>query len=258
MQDNKILSAEFYDELSDGYDDMTQFETRLQMAVRFIDTLSTETGRIRTALDVGCGTGAYAIALAMQGVETHAVDLSEKMIAKGKQNASEHGVAIRWLKCPMEELGNYIPLKTLDLLVCLGNVLPHVLEEAELRKVLFVFGQLLRPGGCVVLQTLNYERVLEKQERLISADRSGEHEYIRFYDFLPDKGWLRFNLLHLLWRRGCVSHYWSHVLLNPYRPTTLSSLLEHAGFGNIEMHGGLELSEFKENESETVLIIART
>ena len=47
-------------------------------------------------LDVGCGSGQWAVALARRGGEVTGVDLSPKMIARAERHAAEAGVTVRW------------------------------------------------------------------------------------------------------------------------------------------------------------------
>jgi SAM-dependent methyltransferase len=49
----------------------------------------------KTLLDVGCGSGRYAVAAAERGAEVLGIDISPEMLALARQHASERGVADR-------------------------------------------------------------------------------------------------------------------------------------------------------------------
>lgn len=60
-------------------------------ADRAIEMLGLKRGD--TVIDFGCGTGTFAIRAAQLGVEVHAVDVSETMLAKARGKASDAGAS---------------------------------------------------------------------------------------------------------------------------------------------------------------------
>lgn len=60
---------------------------------RTMEELGDLTGR--TLLDVGCGSGRYAVAAAECGAQVVGVDLSPRMLALARRRARDHGVADR-------------------------------------------------------------------------------------------------------------------------------------------------------------------
>lgn len=58
----------------------------------------------KKALDVGTGTGQFAVYLANKGFEVTGVDLSEEMIATARQNAAQEGLPIRFQTGDAEHL----------------------------------------------------------------------------------------------------------------------------------------------------------
>ena len=82
----------------------------------------------------------------------------------------------------MQELAEKVP-GPLDAALCMGNSLPHLLTDADLSAALESFRRVLRPGGLLATQVLNYARVLARGERIVGIDRHGERLYVRFYDF---------------------------------------------------------------------------
>src|SRR4030042_589240 len=53
-------------------------------------------------LDLGCGTGNYAIAIAKKGGTATGIDSSEEMILLAKEKAESSGVSAKFLKCSAE------------------------------------------------------------------------------------------------------------------------------------------------------------
>ena len=89
------------------------------------------------ALDVGCGEGADAVWLALQGWEVTALDVSGVALARAEAAAVEAGVTVRWLHAGL--LDAALPTAGFDLVVALYPVLlrspDHEAERALLNAV---------------------------------------------------------------------------------------------------------------------------
>jgi len=87
-------SSAFWDELYGGTDVYSAIHRRRQqLALAWIDELGPP-GHGR-ALELGCGAGLTAIALARRGWHVHATDTVESMLARARANAAATGVEDR-------------------------------------------------------------------------------------------------------------------------------------------------------------------
>jgi len=107
------------------------------------------------------------------------------MVEQSRARAEKAGVQAQWVVCPMQELAGTVEGK-FDLILCLGNSIPHVLKQSELTQTVAGFAQLLNSGGILLVHLLNYAKILTEQKRIIAVNRVGDHEYIRFYDFVSE------------------------------------------------------------------------
>jgi len=245
----------FYEEIAAEYDEMTGFDVRLRNASAFarrvIGNKVTD-----SALDVATGTGLYALALAHCGVRSvTGTDLSADMLKQAEAHAGKRGLGIRWIAGPMEELAERLAGERFDLLLCLGNSIPHLLHRKALHQTLSGFHSLLRAGGRVFVHVLNYDRLLEKRERIVEINRRGQVEFVRFYDFRED-GLVNFNLLHIRWRDEECEHEIHSTVLYPYRRKELSGALSDCGFRNVTAYGGIDFGPFEPASSNTCLLAA--
>jgi 2-polyprenyl-6-hydroxyphenyl methylase / 3-demethylubiquinone-9 3-methyltransferase len=103
----------------------------------------------KTVLDLGCGGGFMAEALATRGAVVTAIDPAAGAIDIAKRHAAGQGLAIDYLVGSGESL----PLgdKSFDCVVCV-DVLEHV---ADLAAVLDEVKRVLKPGGVFLFDTIN-------------------------------------------------------------------------------------------------------
>jgi glycine/sarcosine N-methyltransferase len=244
--------VDFYEQLSGCYDRMTRFEARLQ-AEEPILQLWLERHRIERALDAACGTGVHAILLALKGVRTAGADISMAMLDRAREHATRLGADVRWLQAPLQELSGHFS-ETFDAVFCLGNSIPHLLEDSDLERAVGSFTDLIRPGGLLLLQLLNYHRILQEQERIVAIQRSPDVEFIRFYDFLGER--LRFNVLTIEGNAERPHHQLHGTILRPYRSDELVPALKAGGFDRTEIFGDMRRSPFEPERSANLVIAA--
>lgn len=98
-------------------------------------------------LDVGCGTGTFALILADRGLDVVGVDPAAGSLAVARAKPSAERV--RWV------LGDATSLPTMqaDLATMTGNVAQAIVEPAEWEAALSGVREALRPGGHLVFET---------------------------------------------------------------------------------------------------------
>lgn len=115
----------------------------------------------RRVLDLACGTGAAALALAAHGSAVVGVDRSPAMLRLAEGRARDQGLAVTWIEADLRELplghgpGELWP-GSFDLITCFYDSLNYLIGDGELALVVRDAARLLAPGGRLVFD-LNTE-----------------------------------------------------------------------------------------------------
>jgi glycine/sarcosine N-methyltransferase len=246
-----------WDTLSVDYDRFVNWEERLAREMPFLDGFLSQRGAHRV-LDVACGTGHHAIALAKRGYDVLGVDRSEGMIAKARANARAVGVAANFERAGFGEL-LHVVTEPFDAALCLGNSLPSVLSEAELRSALADMGEALVSDGSLIIQNLNYDRLWPSRQRFMPLEthRDGDEEWLffRFVDFHQET--LTFNMVVLHVRDGAWDYRAEATDLRPIFSDDLRRLLEEAGFASMEFFGDGDHNPYDKQESSDLIVVAQ-
>jgi SAM-dependent methyltransferase len=114
----------------------------------------------KRVLDVGCGTGTFALLLAARGYEVTGLDPARASldVARGKPGAER----VRWIEADATSL----PQLQVDLATMTANVAQAIVDEADWQATLRAVNAALRPGGRLVFETRDPEyRVWEEWNR---------------------------------------------------------------------------------------------
>lgn len=104
----------------------------------------------KKVLDVGCGGGILAEAMARGGAEVTGIDLADKSLKVARLHGLESGVKVEYRNVPVEELAVEQPGQY-DVVTCM-EMLEHVPDPASIVRAC---STLVKPGGWVFFSTLN-------------------------------------------------------------------------------------------------------
>ncbi|HEY9687160.1 MAG TPA: class I SAM-dependent methyltransferase [Coleofasciculaceae cyanobacterium] len=99
-------------------------------------------------IDLACGTGTLALALAQEGYDVQGIDLSVNMLAQARRKQAEadpaHALKLIFREADMRYFQTEEPV---DLVICHYDSLNHLSNETELRATFLQVPQALKPGG---------------------------------------------------------------------------------------------------------------
>lgn len=132
----------------------------------------------QSVLDLGCGTGTFALLLAGRGLDVVAVDPASAMldVARAKPGADR----VRWI----EGDATALPPLNVDLATMTGNVAQAIVEDEHWSETLRALRDALRPGGRLVFETRD-----PAQEAWLEWNRDASHTVVQVEGIGPVESW---------------------------------------------------------------------
>ena len=148
------------------------------LRLQWIDAAARLAGK--TVLDVGCGGGILAEAMARKGARVTGIDLSEKALRVAQLHLHESLLNVEYLAVSAEALA-VERAGQFDVVTCM-ELLEHVPEPASM---VAACARLVRPGGQVFFSTINrnpkaYLFAVVGAEYVLGLLPKGTHDYQRF------------------------------------------------------------------------------
>jgi 2-polyprenyl-6-hydroxyphenyl methylase/3-demethylubiquinone-9 3-methyltransferase len=134
----------------------------------------------KRALDVGCGGGILAEAMAARGASVMGIDLAEKPIKVAMLHAQETSSPVDYRVVSAEALAGEMP-GAFDVVTCM-EMLEHVPDPPA---IVGACARLVKPGGHVFFSTINrnpksFLFAIVGAEYVLNALPRGTHEFARF------------------------------------------------------------------------------
>ena len=148
------------------------------LRLKWIEDLAPLTGK--KVLDVGCGGGILAEAMAGAGADVCGIDLSDKALKVARLHLYESGKNVDYQLVSAEDFAEQ-HAGEFDVVTCM-EMLEHVPDPAS---VVAACARLVKPGGRVFFSTLNrnaksYLFAIIGAEYLLKLLPRGTHDYAKF------------------------------------------------------------------------------
>ena len=159
------------------------------LRANYIDEHSPVAGQ--QLVDVGCGGGILAEAMAQRGADVTGIDMGEAPLAVAKLHQQESGVEVDYRQSTAEQLAER-EAGTYDIVCCL-EMLEHVPDPGS---VIAACAALARPGGALYFSTINrnpkaFAFAIVGAEHILQLLPAGTHEYAKFIKPSELASWIR-------------------------------------------------------------------
>jgi len=239
---------QFYSSISKYYSEIFPYQpAQLQFVKNRVGELAG-----KQILDIGCATGELAFQLAKEGAKVTGIDLNQNLIGQatgcsGFRSANSFERESEFA-LPKFQVGNMLNLETdfqpgqFDLVLCFGNTLVHLQTVELIQQMLKGAYSVLKPGGCFLLQILNYDYILSEQVSELPVIETENIQFLRKYKFEDNSPLIRFQTdLILKNEKITISN---ETLLFGLKSAELTELLKEADFTEIELYSNFKQEPF--------------
>jgi glycine/sarcosine N-methyltransferase len=244
-----------------NYRSLIAWPARIRREAPFLDRALADLPD-RSVADLGCGTGEHARHLASKGFRVAGMDVSESMIADAASEPVPSN--LRFVLGDLRDADRVLG-ERFGAAIVLGNTIPFFLTEEDLGRALGAASRLLLPGGRLLFQVLNYERLYARKERHLPLNFNdgpdGTVVFLRLLD-LREGGRVLFFPTTVMFRPESAEKPVEivrsrRVELRAWTRAELLPALAAAGLGEIETFGGMEGQPFEPLASQDLVVAAR-
>ncbi len=224
-----------YSKWASAYDDIFPFS-----AQKF--TVLKNHIRGNKLLDVGCATGEYALKFAALGYDVKGIDLSNEMIEKAREKVDDELVRFE-----VFDMTKPIENNTYDSIYIIGNTLVHLNDEIEIENTLKNFYQALKKGGNLIVQILNYHRIIDQHITTLPLLKGKQYKMERHYQL--KNAHIEFHTT--LYSQSLTYH--NSVMLFPLKFNSLENIVKRIGFRDVNFYNGFSHDVFNIKESNALV-----
>ena len=246
-------SADFFEDYADVYAAAPYHAYAEDAAVgirRLLDSMGLS---VNALLDVACGTGAFAIAMARSVPTVVGIDLSSRMVTLAVERAASAGAAVAFHRMDMRsfDLG-----RRFDVVTCTYNTLNYILVPRDLDAVFDCVARSLLPGGIFIfdLRTPRYFEDIDGRAFVIQNDAS----IVEVWEnrWRADRRRLEsvatvFRLIGGNWQRLVERHH-----LRPWERREVEDALARHGFDRPSAFADLAMASCTEADERQWLVCA--
>jgi SAM-dependent methyltransferase len=209
----------------------------------------------RRALDVGYGTGEHLAYLAGRGADIYGLEIEPGLVEWARRRFPDKADHFR--QGGMTSAASAFQGMRFDLALLVGNTLPHAEGPREAAQTFRQMAALVADDGCLIVSTVNYDRVLAKQIAALPLLRGRTAdgrpwEFHRRYDLAESPRRIMFHT-RLVTDEETIEG--AHALYPICRVEVERSA--RAAFGDVRVFGGYLEEPWSEETFGTVLIARR-
>jgi SAM-dependent methyltransferase len=210
-------------------------KSRLDLAEPEVTQLLALTGhRGGPVLDLCCGPGRHAVALARRRIPVTGVDRTELYLSQAREAAEREGVQVELV---LDDMRTFVREGAFDLAICMFNSLGYCDSYEEDLGVLRNMRRSLRPGGKCLIEAVGREIFAMKFRRIGAAvelpDGTLSVQSVRIH-----ADWTRLTNRWTLVKEASVRRFEFHH--NLYSGSALRGAMLEAGFAEVDLFGSLE------------------
>lgn len=188
-------------------------------------------------LDIGCGNGRYAIALAKMGFSVVGVDFDEKSIEEARRLSAKQDVSVDFICADITE-ADLRPGFGLAFSIQCFQYLRGARRDVCLHRI----NELLVRNGVLFVEMPSYRGPTEER---ITRNDSGDYIHVTRERFDCDTGEKTYELTVIRKTNDMIERKVTSITRR-YTPSEIRELLRKKGFTNVRIYGDWDGREFSE------------
>lgn len=245
-----------YNKLSEYYDALSLSAGNVDLKNRLIAKILKK-HKVKTVLDMTCGTGSQVLWLAKHGYKITGSDFSPNLLKIAKHKAKKEKIKVKFLEGDMRT----IQVGQFDAVITIFNAIGH-LTKTGFEKAIRNIRNNLNQGGLYIFDIFNFNSLTNKVLENMKMDITKKVEDITIhnvqYSVLDkrNKRLVSYDTFSLQKNAGKPKILKGKFTLQIYTPKELREILAKNGFtvlGQYSMDG----SKFSENKTKEILTVAR-
>lgn len=207
--------------------------------------------RKKSMLDIGCGTGNLTLELSKQVKNIVGIDADREMINRARAKIHRYGENIRFRCLGMLEIQDHFSGDGFDVILSFGNTIAHLHDTGDLRCFMGQTRKILNTGGVLLLQIVNFDRVLKGGIRRLPVIENERIKFERFYDRHRNGRHLTFKTVLTLKKESRIIE--NRVPLYPILRKELEIAVKKAGYEKTALYGGFAREPWTEKSPALVV-----
>lgn len=186
-------------------------------------------------LDIGCGIGTLSLELSNYYNCVLGIDMDAEMIRAASKKTENISKNIDFKQISMLEMVPFIKKNSLEGIICFGNTLVHLNSLDEIADFLQQSKTVLKSKGKLLLQIVNYDKILGKNIKQLPIIENDEIIFERNYEYRKSENKIDFNTR--LTVKSTQQIIENSIELLPVLKNELAILLKNAGFNTCNYYG---------------------
>jgi SAM-dependent methyltransferase len=204
-----------------------------------------------TVLDLCCGPGRHAVALAKRGFAVTAVDRTAFLLDHARARAMHANLSVELV---LEDMRRFSRPASFDLIINFFTSFGYFDDQADDLQVLELVRENLRPNGVFVLEMVSKERLARVFQATTSRELPNGHVLFERHEIVDD--WTRIRNRWTLFRGDSTRTFeFAHRI---YSGQEMKDLLTNAGLVGARVYGDLDGSSYGFDAQRLVAVARRS
>jgi len=242
-----------FSKIAKDYDKLYSWDKRAKDEHDFFASIIKQ-HNIKKILDCACGTGFHIVMLSNLGVEITGSDISKSLLERAKSNLKKEKIQAKLVQSSWQKLPQKINEK-FDLLLCIGNSLTLLLDDAEIEKSLKSMYAMLNENGLIVVQNRNIDQMLIKKPRTSFAEYETDNFVLYINKYYDDK--ISLNIFNINTEQETADINYNKFDLNLLTKNKLEKVAKKSGFNDVQFFGNYRFNKYIKSKSDSLIMIAK-